>query len=105
MKSVQPNKSPRERREALLAEKRASSCTSGLPCSEFAVERWECDYCGKAAPCIVEIHFTRTPHPHVEAQSRFRKRTCVCGESHVTDWKQIPNATSERTETRSERTT
>jgi len=27
MKSVQPNKSPRERREALLAEKRASSCT------------------------------------------------------------------------------
>ena len=27
MNSVQPNKSPRERREALLAEKRASSCT------------------------------------------------------------------------------
>ena len=27
MKSVHPNKSPRERREALLAEKRASSCT------------------------------------------------------------------------------
>ena len=27
MKSVQPNKSPRERREALLKEKRASSCT------------------------------------------------------------------------------
>jgi hypothetical protein len=27
MKSVQPNKSPRERRLALLEEKRASSCT------------------------------------------------------------------------------
>jgi len=59
--------------------------------SESAVERWECNYCGKGAPCIVEIHFTRTPYPHVEAQSRFRKRGCVCGESHVTDWKQIPN--------------
>ena len=33
MNSVQPNKSPRDRREALLAENRASSCTSGLPCS------------------------------------------------------------------------
>ena len=33
MKSVQPKKSPRERREALLEQKRASSCTSGLPCS------------------------------------------------------------------------
>lgn len=33
MKSVQPNKSPRERREALLEKKRASSCTSGLRCS------------------------------------------------------------------------
>ena len=33
MKSVQPNKSPRGRREALLEEKRASSCTSGLRCS------------------------------------------------------------------------
>jgi len=28
MKSVQPKKSPRERREALLEEKRASSCTA-----------------------------------------------------------------------------
>jgi hypothetical protein len=33
MKSVQPNKSPRERRLALLEEKRASSCMSGLHCS------------------------------------------------------------------------
>ena len=33
MKSVQPNKSPRERKEALLERKRASSCTSGLRCS------------------------------------------------------------------------
>lgn len=40
MKSVQPNKSPRERREALLEEKRASSCTSGLPCS---VPAWVAD--------------------------------------------------------------
>ena len=33
MKRLQPNKSPRERRKALLEEKRASSCTSGLRCS------------------------------------------------------------------------
>lgn len=36
MKSVQPNKSPRERREALLEE----SCTRGLPCS---VPAWVAD--------------------------------------------------------------
>ena len=38
MKSVQPNKSPRERRETLLEEKRAFSCTCGLPCSAC---RWD----------------------------------------------------------------
>jgi hypothetical protein len=66
----------------------------GATGSESAVERWECNYCGKGAPCIVEIHFVRTPYPHVEAQPRFRKRTCVCGESHVTDWEQIQNKSS-----------
>ena len=41
MKSVQPNKAPRERREALLEEKRASSCTSPSRCSvSFHPDVW-----------------------------------------------------------------
>jgi hypothetical protein len=64
MKSVQPNKSPRERREALLEEKRASSCTSGLHCSAPWVGRLRhsrnlCDDWGcirdKADDCIIRV--------------------------------------------------
>ena len=49
MNSVQPNKSPRERREALLAEKRASSCTSELPCSACRWDRAQLNDAASAA--------------------------------------------------------
>ena len=55
----------------------------------ISAERWECRFCGKAAPCVVEIHFRRTEYPHVEEQPRLRRLGCLCEESRVADWVKI----------------
>jgi hypothetical protein len=54
---------------------------------EMLIERWSCNVCG--SPCIVEVHFENDKLPtRIAELSRFRKRTCICGESRLPEWKE-----------------
>lgn len=66
---------------------------NGTPKTEIIKERWACDNCDEAAPCIVEIQYSNKDMPeHLKGETRFRKQVCVCGESHLPDWRPISGA-------------
>lgn len=65
--------------------------TVEAPVRKLRRETWECRACGPKAPCIVKIVFEPTDYPHIEGESRFMRRGCLCDARLVSDWKQLPN--------------
>ena len=87
MKTVYPNKSPRERRESLLDEKRASSCTVDSIVGIQVGDRVQCYVyvCGEAVPMhqgiVTEL---RDGYYMVDRMSLHGGRPWIVAERHVT---------------------
>jgi hypothetical protein len=76
----------------IAAMKEAVGLLREIPSGIRKCEVWECEACGKGAPCRASITYQPTPYPHVESCERFAKKPCLCGITGTSpEWKKLGN--------------